>query len=124
MKLKHFLLSMLFVFTLFSNVATANEHAGATEFKTQSELIAEEKATYEAKSVTGLVGSFFQTTGLNAIVNPVEGLKNAHGIEVSTFANSIQEIEEIRQLMRENDYILWGIIVGLDDIYVHKNFLN
>ena len=49
---------------------------------------------------------------------------NVLTIEVSTFANSIQEIEEIRQLMRENDYILWGIIVGLDDIYVHKNFLN
>lgn len=88
MKLKHLLLSMLFVFALFCNVATANEHAGATEFKTQVELIAEEKATYEAKSVTDLIESFFQTTGLNAIVNPVEGLKNAQGIEVSTFAQS------------------------------------
>ncbi len=88
MKLKYLLLSLLFVFTLFGNVAVANEHEGATAFKTQKELIAQEKATYKAKSVTGLIESFFQTTGLNAIVNPVKGLKNAHGIEISTFAQS------------------------------------
>ena len=88
MKLKHLLLSMLFVFTFFTNVATANEHAGATEFKTQAELIAEEKATYKEKTIAGLITSFFHTTGLDAIINPVEGLKNASGVEVSTFAQS------------------------------------
>jgi FkbM family methyltransferase len=30
--------------------------------------------------------------------------------------------ENIRQLMFKNDYILWGRIFGLDDIYVHKSF--
>lgn len=49
---------------------------------------------------------------------------NVLTIENATSINSIQKIEEIRRLMHENDYILWGIIVGLDDIYVHKNFLN
>ena len=88
MKLKHLLLSMLFVFALFGNVATANEHAGATEFKTQAELVAEEKATYKEKSITGLIVSFFHTTGLDAIINPKEGLKNGNGVEVSTFAQS------------------------------------
>ena len=88
MKLKHLLLSMLLVFTFFTNVATANEHAGAAVFKTQTELIAEEKATYEEKSITGLIVSFFHTTGLDAIINPKEGLKNAQGVEVSTFAQS------------------------------------
>ena len=88
MKLKHLLLSMLFVFTFFTNVATANEHAGATEFKTQAELIAEEKATYQEKTIAGLITSFFHTTGLDAIINPVEGLKNSSGVEVSTFAQS------------------------------------
>lgn len=32
--------------------------------------------------------------------------------------------ENIRKLMFENDYILWGRIIGLDDIYVHKQFLT
>lgn len=30
--------------------------------------------------------------------------------------------EKIRKLMFENNYSLWGRIVGLDDIYVHKKF--
>ncbi|MDY0117345.1 MAG: FkbM family methyltransferase [Sulfurimonadaceae bacterium] len=29
----------------------------------------------------------------------------------------------IRDLMIKNDYVLWGRIIGLDDIYVHKDFL-
>ncbi len=88
MKLKQLLLSMLFVFALFTNAAIANEHAGATEFKTQAELIAEEQANYKAKSVVGLIESFFETTGINAIVNPKEGVKNGQGAEISLFAQS------------------------------------
>jgi len=89
MKLKHLLLSIVFAFAFFTNTAVANAHAGAAAAPmTQEELIAQEKATYEAKSVTGLIVSFFHTTGLDAMINPVEGLKNAHGIEVSTFAQS------------------------------------
>ncbi len=88
MKIKHLLLSLLFAFGFLTTAATANEHAGATTFKTQEQLIADEKANYEPKSVTGLIVSFFHTTGLDAIINPIEGLKNAHGAEVSTFAQS------------------------------------
>ena len=89
MKLKHLLLSILFAFAFFSNAAVASGHAGATTAPmTQEELIAQEKANYEPKSVTGLITSFFHTTGLDAIINPVKGMKNAHGIEVSTFAQS------------------------------------
>ncbi len=88
MKLKQLLLSLLFVFALFTNAAIANEHAGATEFKTQAELIAEEQANYKEKSVVGLIESFFETTGINAIVNPKEGVKNGQGAEISLFAQS------------------------------------
>jgi len=89
MKLKHLLLSILFTFTFFTNVAVANGHAGATAAPmTQEELIAQEKENYNPKSVTGLITAFFHTTGIDAIINPIEGLKNAHGIEVSTFAQS------------------------------------
>ena len=88
MKIKHLLLSFLLAFGFLTTAATANEHAGATTFKTQEQLIADEKANYEPKSVTGLIASFFHTTGLDAMINPVKGLKNAHGVEVSTFAQS------------------------------------
>ena len=88
MNLKQFLLSFLFVFALFTNVATANEKEGVAEFKTQSELIAEEKVTYKEKSVTGLIASFFHTTGLDAIINPKDGVKNGQGVEMSKFAQS------------------------------------
>ncbi len=32
--------------------------------------------------------------------------------------------KNIRKLMFSNDFILWGRIIGLDDIYVHKDFLE
>jgi len=32
--------------------------------------------------------------------------------------------ENIRKLMFENNYILWGRTIGLDDIYVHREFLE
>ena len=88
MKIKHLLLSLMFAFGFLTTAAMANEHAGATTFKTQEQLIAEEAKNYEPKSVTGLIASFFHTTGLDAMINPVKGLKNAHGEEVSTFAQS------------------------------------
>jgi oxaloacetate decarboxylase beta subunit len=88
MKFKQLFLFLLFVSVFFGSVATANEHTGATEFKTQKELIAEEQATYNPKSITGLITSFFHTTGIDAIVNPKEGLKNGQGRVMSTFSQS------------------------------------
>ena len=32
--------------------------------------------------------------------------------------------ENIRKLMFENNFILWGRTIGLDDIFVHKDFLD
>lgn len=32
--------------------------------------------------------------------------------------------DKIRKIMFENNYILWGRIVGLDDIYIKKGFLH
>jgi len=89
MKLKHLLLSVLFAFAFFTNAATASEHAAvASKFMTQEELKAEEAATYKPKSVTQLITSFFHTTGLDAIINPKDGVKNGQGAEVSKFAQS------------------------------------
>ncbi len=36
--------------------------------------------------------------------------------------NIIYGDDDIRKIMFENNYILWGRIVGLDDIYVYKDF--
>lgn len=32
--------------------------------------------------------------------------------------------EEIRKIMFKNNYILWGRTIGLDDIFVHKDFMD
>ena len=89
MKLKHLLLSVLFAFAFLTSAATASEHGAKTaQFLTQEELIAQEKATYEEKSVGELIVSFFHTTGLDAIMNPKEGVKNGQGVEMSKFAQS------------------------------------
>jgi len=89
MKIKHLLLSVLFAFAFLTNAATASEHeSGAKTFMTQKELIAQERATYHPKSVTDLITSFFHTTGLDAIINPKEGVKNGQGVEMSKFAQS------------------------------------
>jgi len=90
MKIKHLLLSVLFMFAFLGTAsAVAGEHeGGAKKFMTQEQLIAQEKATYQPKSVTELIGSFFTTTGLYAILNPKEGVKNGQGAEMSKFAQS------------------------------------
>jgi oxaloacetate decarboxylase beta subunit len=89
MKIKHLLLSLLLALSFFSVAATAGEHtATAQKFMTQEELIAQEKATYHPKSVSDLITSFFHTTGLDAIINPKEGVKNGQGMEMSKFSQS------------------------------------
>ncbi len=90
MKIKHLLLSIFFVFAFLGTAsAVASEHEGGVKkFMTQEQLIAQEKATYHPKSVTELIQSFFTTTGLYAILNPKEGVKNGQGVEMSKFAQS------------------------------------
>lgn len=63
-------------------------------------------------------------------LNVIKGIDfNVVRINVLTIENnspccSIYGDENIRKLMFDNDYILWGRIVGLDDIFVHKDFIN
>ena len=40
---------------------------------------------YESKSIGELIGSFYETTGIYAFLNPKEGVKNALGDELSIF---------------------------------------
>jgi len=89
MKIKHLLLSIMFALAFLTSAVTAGEHTATSgKFMTQEELIAQEKATYHPKSVSQLIVSFFHTTGLDAIMNPKEGVKNGQGMEMSKFAQS------------------------------------
>ena len=82
--MKKILLSLLLLVAfLVPSVVSASEHVEATT--TTSEAVSE---TYQPKSVTALFAGFFQTTGLNAILFPEDGVKNGRGEEMSKFAQS------------------------------------
>ena len=83
MKLKHFLLSILFAFAALTSTVQASAQEASSAAVTE-----EAEKVYEPKSVTQLLVSFFETTGLNAMVNPQEGVLNGQGVEMSLFAQS------------------------------------
>ena len=77
MKIKHFLLSILFVFAFVTpSVQAASAPIAADVVETP----------YESKSITELLVSFYETTGLNAMINPKDGVKNGAGEEMSHFS--------------------------------------
>ena len=82
MKLKHLLLSLLFAFTALTSTMQASVHEAPAAPAQEAEK------AYEPKSVTQLLVSFFETTGLNAMVNPEDGVKSGDGKEMSRFAQS------------------------------------
>ncbi|CAI8214387.1 MAG: Oxaloacetate decarboxylase beta chain [Arcobacter lacus] len=49
---------------------------------------ATEQAEYQSKTMSELVSSFYDTTGLKALLEPQEGLKGPHGEELTVFAQS------------------------------------
>ncbi|RLA68257.1 MAG: sodium ion-translocating decarboxylase subunit beta [Epsilonproteobacteria bacterium] len=66
MKLKHLLLTLLFAFVALGTAIQAGEHeAPATP--------TEEKKTYQSKTINELLISFWETTGINAIVDLNDG---------------------------------------------------
>ncbi len=83
--MKKVLISLLFVFTFLAPVTmTASEHGHETVKTAQSES----EEAYKPKSMTELFAGFVQTTGINAILFPKEGVKNGRGEEMSKFAQS------------------------------------
>lgn len=81
MKLKHFLLSMLFAFAALTSTVQASS-------ENETSAVATEEKAYESKSVVALLESFFETTGVYAMLNPKDGVKGGHGEELSHFAQS------------------------------------
>jgi oxaloacetate decarboxylase beta subunit len=82
MRLKNFLLMLVFVFATLGITLQASEHAGdkATEQKVAQE------STYVSKGIGDMLASFYDTTGLKAIIQPKEGVTNGEGDEMSIFA--------------------------------------
>jgi len=107
MRLKHLLLSFLFIFA----IGTSSAHASNTnhEAPTQESLKVEDTA-YEPRTIAQLVVSFFKTTGLNAMVDPKEGVKAGDGSEMSLFAQSFGRI------------IMFGIVFALFYLAIAKGF--
>ena len=66
------------------SVFSINALAGAPAHSVE----ASEPKEYHAKSMTQLFESFYATTGLKAIISPHEGVKDAHGKEMTLFAQS------------------------------------
>ncbi len=82
--MKKFLFSLVFFIAFLSpSVTYAN---GASAEHTDSTVKVEKP--YKSKSVTGLFAGFFETTGLNAILFPKDGVKNGRGKEMTKFAQS------------------------------------
>ncbi|UTJ05172.1 sodium ion-translocating decarboxylase subunit beta [Arcobacter roscoffensis] len=51
-----------------------------------------EKQEYHSKSMSDLIQSFYNTTGLKAIIDPQPGLKGPHGEELTKFAQSFGRV--------------------------------
>ncbi|MCH9741120.1 MAG: sodium ion-translocating decarboxylase subunit beta [Epsilonproteobacteria bacterium] len=66
MKIKQFLISLLFVLFTLTSMSQAAGHPAPAEQST-------EESTYQPKSVAELAGSFWETTGINAIWNTDDG---------------------------------------------------
>jgi oxaloacetate decarboxylase beta subunit len=84
MKLKNFFFMLLFAFAALSVTAQASGHS---QDKATQEVAAEE-STYQPRGVGEMLASFYDTTGLKAILEPAEGVKNGQGEEMSLFSQS------------------------------------
>ena len=83
--MKNFIFSLILtlavLFPTFSNAASVPA----------SDEVAE-VIPYEPKSVSELFASFYKSTGISAIFNPQEGVKSAHGKEMTFFEQSFGRI--------------------------------
>jgi len=83
MRLKKFLLTLMLTMFAFSFTIQASEHSN-----TEVTQEVTEETPYISRSIGEMLGSFYDTTGLKAIVEPQEGVKNGKGEEMSLFAQS------------------------------------
>lgn len=88
MKMKNILFSLLIsLAVLFPSVASASSAHGV-----EAPAAPVEEQPYHSKTIGELFASFYETTGLKAIIDPQEGVKTAHGEEMTLFAQSFGRI--------------------------------
>ena len=74
----------------FATLSITVQASGNTQPEATTE-VAEEKV-YESRSIGQMLVSFYDTTGLKAIVQPQDGITNGQGQEMSIFAQSFGRI--------------------------------
>jgi oxaloacetate decarboxylase beta subunit len=70
MKLKHLLLSMLLTFTVFTSFVQASGHDTTADASTTTQHTTPSNEGFVSKTIPQLLESFYETTGINAILNP------------------------------------------------------
>lgn len=79
---------LISIFILLITVFASNSFASVTSHE-EGKV---EKKEYVHQSLTQLIVSFYGTTGLKAIINPKLGVKDAHGNDMTIFAQSFGRI--------------------------------
>ena len=73
---------ILVVFFLIFSLFTTNSLASTAVVETQTQ----EKLPYHSKTMGELIESFYATTGIKALLQPKEGVKDSHGKDMTLFA--------------------------------------
>lgn len=79
---------ILIVFFLIFSLFTTNSLASTPVVETQTQ----EKLPYHSKTMGELVESFYATTGIKALLQPKEGVKDSHGKDMTLFAQGAGRI--------------------------------
>ncbi|SHO81485.1 Oxaloacetate decarboxylase beta chain [hydrothermal vent metagenome] len=109
MRVKQLILSLLFIFSIVTSSLQASSHE-------ESATTTEEKKEYQPKSISELASSFWQTTGINAILDTDDGEMTAEPAGpsaerlMSAFESSLGRI------------IMILIVFGLFYLAIAKNF--
>lgn len=82
---KNILISFLLIFSFFTTNIFASPSVDVVETTT-------EKQAYHSKTMGELLESFYDTTGIKAILQPHDGVKDSHGHEMSLFAQGAGRI--------------------------------
>jgi len=78
---------LLLAFAVLGIGAQASEHTQSKQ-EAAAERKAAEQSSFESKGIGEMLISFYDTTGLKAIIEPKPGVKNGEGEEMSLFAQS------------------------------------
>ncbi|MBL0721497.1 MAG: sodium ion-translocating decarboxylase subunit beta [Sulfurovum sp.] len=83
MRLKKLLLTLMLTLFALTLTVQSSDHS-----KTEVTEEAIEETPYISRSIGEMLGSFYSTTGLKAIVEPEDGIKNGRGEEMTLFSQS------------------------------------